>query len=225
MRVRHNKDAENLLLQYHNLYIDDCEQKHGKWKWFYNNNHLLKLEIGCGKGQFIINQALKYPQYDFIAIEKDATILLKAVRQAQSIIDQGYVINNLKFTLGDAKNIEFIFDDNEVDEIFLNFSDPWPKKHHTKRRLTSPFFLRQYYLILKPQGKIILKTDNALFFAYSMQTIKADPHWTVEYETNDLYQEIDLDINKENIKTEYEEKFIAQNVAIHKAVIKTNKSY
>ncbi|MBO6103493.1 hypothetical protein J6W32_00195 [bacterium] len=80
--------------------------------------------MGCGKGQFIINQALKYPQYDFIAIEKDATILLKAVRQAQSIIDQHYVINNLKFTLGDAKNIEFIFDDNEVDEIFLNFSDP-----------------------------------------------------------------------------------------------------
>ncbi|MBO7085024.1 hypothetical protein J6W20_03835 [bacterium] len=80
--------------------------------------------MGCGKGQFIINQALKYPQYDFIAIEKDATILLKAVRQAQSIVDQGYAINNLKFILGDAKNIEFIFDDNEVDEIFLNFSDP-----------------------------------------------------------------------------------------------------
>lgn len=225
MRVRHNKDAENLLLQYQNLYIDDCEQKHGKWKWFYNNNHPLKLEIGCGKGQFIINQALKYPQYDFIAIEKDATILLKAVRQAQSIVDQGYVINNLKFILGDAKNIEFIFNDNEVDEIFLNFSDPWPKKHHTKRRLTSPFFLRQYYLILKPFGKVILKTDNALFFDYSMQTIKVDPNWTVEYETNDLYQEINLEVNQENIKTEYEEKFIAQNVAIHKAIIKTNKHY
>lgn len=160
-------------------------QIHGEWRWFFSNNKPLHLEIGCGKGQFIIANALKYPNINFIALEKDSTILTKAIKKAKQIISQGYKIKNLKFINGDANKIEFIFDDNEIDEIYLNFSDPWPKKRQTKRRLTNTFFLKQYYKILRPHKNIILKTDNESFFDYSIQELELNKNlFGIKYKTN-----------------------------------------
>ena len=223
MRVRHNKNALNLLLQYDKLYIDDALKNHGKWRWYFNNNHELYIEVGCGKGQFIINQALKYPNINFIALERDSTILLKAIKKADEIIKQGYVINNLKFILGDASKIEFIFDDNEVDKIFLNFSDPWPKKRQEKRRLTYISFLKQYYLILRKEHDLELKTDNLDFFNYSIQSINDSKLFEVIYQTNDLYNELTNTYNLNNIATEYEQKFHNQGHLINKLVAKSLK--
>ena len=223
MRVRHNKNALNLLLEYKNLYINDALANHGKWRWYFNNNHELYIEIGSGKGQFIINQALKYPHINFIALEKDATILLKAIKKADDIIKQGYIINNLKFTLADANKLEFIFDDNEVDKIFLNFSDPWPKKRQEKRRLTYISFLKQYFLILKKTHALELKTDNLEFFNYSIQTIKNSNLFNIIYLTYDLYNELNNGLNLNNIATEYEQKFHNQGNLINKLVAKSLK--
>lgn len=223
MRVRHNKNALNLLLEYKNLYIHDALANHGKWRWYFNNNHELYIEIGSGKGQFIINQALKYPNINFIALEKDATILLKAIKKADDIIKQGYIINNLKFTLADANKLEFIFDDNEVDKIFLNFSDPWPKKRQEKRRLTYISFLKQYFLILKKTHDLELKTDNLEFFNYSIQSIKNSNLFNITYLTYDLYNELNNELNLNNIATEYEQKFHNQGNLINKLIAKSLK--
>lgn len=223
MRVRHNKNALNLLLEYKNLYINDALANHGKWRWYFNNNHELYIEIGSGKGQFIINQALKYPNINFIALEKDATILLKAVKKTDDIIKQGYIINNLKFTLADANKLEFIFDDNEVDKIFLNFSDPWPKKRQEKRRLTYINFLKQYFLILKKAHDLELKTDNLEFFNYSIQSIKNSNLFNIIYLTYDLYNELNNELNLNNIATEYEQKFHNQGNLINKLIAKSLK--
>ena len=223
MRVRHNKNALNLLLEYKNLYINDALANHGKWRWYFNNNHELYIEIGSGKGQFIINQALKYPHINFIALEKDATILLKAVKKTDDIIKQGYIINNLKFTLADANKLEFIFDDNEVDKIFLNFSDPWPKKRQEKRRLTYINFLKQYFLILKKAHDLELKTDNLEFFNYSIQSIKNSNLFNIIYLTYDLYNELNNELNLNNIATEYEQKFHNQGNLINKLIAKSLK--
>lgn len=226
MRVRHNKNSLEILHNATDLFIADCEKQHGKWRWFFGNNKPLHVEVGAGKGQFIIANALKYPNINFIALEKDSTILTKAVKKAEEIIKKGYPINNLKFILGDASKIEFIFDDNEVDLIYLNFSDPWPKKRQAKRRLTYDSFLKQYYQILKPQGLIELKTDNLGFFDYSLNQFQQHNEWfKILYSTYDLYQALDDEINKNNIATEYEDKFHKANVKINKIVVQSVKNY
>lgn len=227
MRVRHNKNAVEILRNNQSqLFIDNAEMQHGKWRWYFNNNKPLHLEIGCGKGQFIINAALKYPDINFLALERDATILTKALKKAENIKAMGYQINNLKFILGDASKIEFIFDDNELDLIFLNFSDPWPKKRQTKRRLTYDSFLSQYFKILKPASKIVLKTDNLDFFNYSLSQFENNTKWfNLVYSTFDLYNELNLEINQDNISTEYEDKFHQAGTKINKLVAISNKKY
>lgn len=168
----------------------------------FNNDRELRIEIGMGKGNFIINMAKANPNINFIGIEKYESILAKAIKKIDDIP------NNLRFMCLDAKEINNFFNHN-VSLIYLNFSDPWPKKRHAKRRLTSPDFLDKYEDISKRRVHIIQKTDNKLLFAYSLITLN-----NKKYTFNNL----NLDLNNSdipNIKTEYEDKFIKEGITIN----------
>ena len=161
-----------------------------------------------GKGDFIINNAIKYPDINFIGIEKFDSVIVRAIQKSNEL-----ELNNLFLIRLDALNLENIFD-KEVDKIYLNFSDPWPKDRHAKRRLTSPKFLNIYENIFKNDNIIEMKTDNIDLFNYSIESLKEN-NYNIEYLTNDLHKE-----TVDNIKTEYEEKFSSKGIKINKLVAK-----
>ncbi|MGX8680404.1 MAG: tRNA (guanosine(46)-N7)-methyltransferase TrmB, partial [bacterium] len=164
MRVRSNPKALEKLEQYPELvYLNPVDMKN-KWAETFGNDHPIYIEIGMGKGDFIIENARRYPEINFIGIEKITTILYKAVHKYQ----EGEPLDNLLFVKEDAAMLGDIFGEGEVDQIFLNFSDPWPKKRHEKRRLTYRSYIDVYKQILKPLGHIILKTDNRSLFEYTL---------------------------------------------------------
>lgn len=158
-----------------------------------------------GKGNFIIENALKYPQINFIGIEKYDSVIVKAIEKSNNLD-----INNLKLIRMDANKINQVFD-KEIDLLYLNFSDPWPKDRHAKRRLTSPIFLELYDNIFKNTKHIIMKTDNDNLFEYSIETLQNNGY-KINYLTRDLHN----DNNDNNIMTEYESKFIKKGIKINK---------
>ena len=140
MRLRKVKNArERLLVDNNQYYIDEPKEYKGKWKELFKNNNELHIEIGCGKGQFIMELARRNPNINYVALEKYDSVLLRALEKA--ILED---IPNLKLAVADASIIREYFEDKEVNRIYLNFSDPWPKNHHKKRRLTHEDFLNQY---------------------------------------------------------------------------------
>ena len=179
----------------------------GKWRELFKNDNPIYLEIGMGKGKFIINMAKKYPNVNFVGIEKYDSVLVKAVKQLDTLEEP---LNNLKLMLFDAENISEVFD-KEIECIYLNFSDPWPKSKHEKRRLTSSVYLSKYNSLFVNQKNIIQKTDNRAFFDFSLQSIK-DYGYTIDEVTYDLYSLNDED----NVPTEYEEKFNALGTPINR---------
>jgi len=211
MRLKNIKGAKEVVEQgiYH---INNPKEYKGKWQKLFNNNNDIYIEIGMGKGDFIIENALKYPNINFIGIEKYDSVLIRAVQKSNEL-----ELSNLKLIRMDAEEIEDIFD-KEIDLIYLNFSDPWPKDRHAKRRLTSERFLKRYDNIFKNTKKIIMKTDNDDLFKYSLESL-TEYGYNIEYSTNDLYNE---DIT-DNIATEYEKKFVSKGVKINK-LIATKKS-
>ena len=211
MRLKNIKGAREVVEQgiYH---INNPKEYKGKWKETFNNNNDIYIEIGMGKGDFIIENALRYPNINFIGIEKYDSVLIRAIQKSNEL-----ELPNLKLIRMDAEEIEDIFD-KEIELIYLNFSDPWPKDRHAKRRLTSSRFLKRYDNIFKNTKKIIMKTDNDDLFEYSLESLK-EYGYNIEYSTNDLYSE---DIT-DNIATEYEKKFVAKGIKINK-LIATKKS-
>lgn len=211
MRLKNIKGAKEVVEQgiYH---INNPKEYKGKWQKLFNNNNDIYIEIGMGKGDFIIENALKYPNTNFIGIEKYDSVLIRAVQKSNEL-----ELSNLKLIRMDAEEIEDIFD-KEIDLIYLNFSDPWPKDRHAKRRLTSERFLKRYDNIFKNTKKIIMKTDNDDLFKYSLESL-TEYGYNIEYSTNDLYNE---DIT-DNIATEYEKKFVSKGIKINK-LIATKKS-
>lgn len=210
MRQRNVKNKQEIINNSKYSVIEP-EQYKGKWNKLFLNNHPIYIEIGMGKGQFIIENAIKYADINFIGIEKHDSIMALALKK----IPQG--LNNLKMINYDALNIENIFD-KEIDKIYLNFSDPWPKKRHHKRRLTSPIFLEKYDKIFKNNKKIEMKTDNKDLFCYSIKTLNNYGYY-IEDITFDLEKSEYLD----NIKTEYEEKFTKLNNPIYKISVISKK--
>lgn len=172
-------------------------------------NHI-ELEIGCGKGDFIIKKAKMHPEIYFIALEKYDSVLLRAVEKLEQ--DEGK-INNLLFVLGDAKDLSNFFNNQKLQKIYLNFSDPWPKKRHEKRRLSYPQKLFLYQEILEDDGKIAIKTDNAKFFAYTIEKL-SQSGWVVEECSVDLYQDKQY-AEVRVFQTEYEKKFVKRNMPIY----------
>ena len=168
----------------------------------------LHLEIGCGKGDFAVGMAAAHPDCNWIAMERVADVaclaLEKAMRQKDTRPD------NLRFLIGDARRLAELFPAGSVDCLYLNFSDPWPKSGHARRRLTHPDFLRLYRLILRPNGLLRMKTDNRGLFDYSLEQFAAFG-MTVEFQTTDLHHS---DHAQDNIMTEYERSFSGQGQAI-----------
>lgn len=187
-------------------YIDNPNVYKGKWSKLFNNDNEIYVELGMGKGDFIINNAIKYPFINFIGIEKYDSVLVKAVEKSDLL-----ELDNLKLILMDVSNLDSIFD-HEVDKIYLNFSDPWPKERHAKRRLTSERFITLYDKVFKSDKVIEMKTDNIDLFNYSVESLK-DNGYNIEYITNDLHSE-----EVENIMTEYEEKFSSRGEKINKLI-------
>ena len=210
MRVRNVKNKEEIISN--SIYtIDNPESYKGKWQTLFNNNNPIYLEIGMGKGKFILENAKNNPNINYIGIEKNGSVLSYAIKKIEE-----YKLNNLKLICFDANKIDEIFP-KDIDLLYLNFSDPWPKNRHEKRRLTSNSFLEKYDKIFKKDKLIEMKTDNQGLFEYSVISL-----------VNNGYkiEDISLDLtNKEdfiNIRTEYEEKYILKNNRIYYLkVIKT----
>ena len=204
MRLKHVKGADDIIKK-GIYYIDNPKEYKGSWNEVFSNNNPIYIEIGMGKGDFIIENAKRYPDVNFIGIEKFDSVIVRAVQKSNEL-----ELNNLKLIRMDAYELDEVFD-KEVDIIYLNFSDPWPKERHAKRRLTSPVFLEKYASVFKGDAHIIQKTDNNDLFEYSLDSLKEFGYEIIR-ETRDLYSEGVT----ENIPTEYEKKFVERGIKINK---------
>ena len=208
MRLKNVKGANEIIIN-GKYYLANAYDYKGKWnEVFDNDNKELHIEIGMGKGNFIINNALKYPHINFIWIEKFDSVIVRAIQKSNEL-----ELNNLKIVRMDANTIEDVFD-KEIDTLYLNFSDPWPKDRHAKRRLTSDNFLAKYENIFKKDKHIIMKTDNIDLFNFSLECFERN-NYKILNVTNDLANE-----NIDNIKTEYEEKFMDKGIKINRVEVK-----
>lgn len=206
MRLKNVKGANEIIIK-GLYYVEDPYINKGNWNKVFNNDNPIYIEIGIGKGKFIVEKAIKYPNINFIGIEKYDSVLVRAIQKSNEL-----ELNNLKLVRMDAKRIEEVFD-HEVDRIYLNFSDPWPKDRHYKRRLTSYVFLDKYEHIFKNNKYIIMKTDNIDLFNFSLESL-TNHGYNIEFMTNDLHSLNDAD----NIMTEYEEKFSNKGIKINKLI-------
>ena len=178
------------------------ENRRGAWRDFFDNDGPLYLEIGCGKGRFLAEHAQRDPDINFLGIEKYTSVLLRAI-QKQEELD----LKNLRFTRMDAEILPVVFAPGEVDHIYLNFSDPWPKERHAQRRLPSASFLRRYEEILTPDGTVEFKTDNEALFDFAISELES-AGWEAEALSRDLHTDPVLSVG--NILTEYEARFSSQ---------------
>ena len=193
--------------------VNDPDKYKGKWRSdFFKNDNKIYIEIGTGKGKFIIQNAITHPDIDFIGIEMYSSVLIRATEHLKEMENPPQNLCLLNF---DATNIEDIFDKDEIDRIYLNFSDPWPKDRHAKRRLTSSRFLNRYINFLKENGEIHFKTDNDRLFDFSIDELKENG-WDIKDMTRDLHKNSAM--NEDNIMTEYEMRFINQGVSINKLI-------
>lgn len=216
MRLRNDPKAHEIVNE-NELFLkyDLNEQNPIAWPKSFANGQIY-LEIGSGKGDFIINNALTYLNINFIGVEKSIVICSKIYKKIAKL---NVEIPNLRIINCDAKDLLTIFNNKKVSKIYLNFSDPWPKKRHHKYRLTHNKFLQIYEKLLADDGIIELKTDNDSFYTWSLEEIKNN-NWEVLYTTSDLYSELNNKFNSNNIKTEYEKRFIKENKNINKIIFK-----
>lgn len=207
MRLRNVKNKQEIMAKATNLIINPKDYI-GKWNEVFGNNNPIYIEIGMGKGDFIIENAKTYPNINFIGIEKFDSVIVRAIEKVPEDL------TNLKLIRMDAKEIDEVFS-KEVERIFLNFSDPWPKKRHHDRRLTSHIFLKKYDSIFKNDNVIYQKTDNRDLFEYSLISMS-----TYGYKLED----ISLDLHNSNyediIMTEYEKRFVEKGNNIYYVVVK-----
>ena len=199
MRLRNNPKANEILENHEGVVVLNAKEHRGEWNKLFGNDHPIYIEVGMGKGDFIIGNAKQYPDINFIGVEKFSSVLVGALKK----VDENEHLENLRIIKEDALELKNIFATNEISRIYLNFSDPWPKKKHAKRRLTSETFLPIYHDILKAEGELILKTDNRSLFEYSLMS----------FQRNGLdFHDVCLDLHhsegyEDNIQTEYERKF------------------
>lgn len=203
MRLKNVKGANEIIIK-GTYYVDNPYEYKGKWNEYFKNDNPIYVEIGMGKGDFIIENALRYKNINFIGIEKYDSVIVRAIQKSNEL-----ELSNLKIIRVDANKLEDIFD-KEIDTIYLNFSDPWPKDRHAKRRLTSSRFLNIYDKIFKDRNRIVMKTDNINLFNYSLESL-IDYGYKIVYKTNDL----DC-LSEDNIMTEYEKKFYNLGIKINK---------
>lgn len=212
MRLRNVKGSRDTIAD-SEYTVNVPEENKGKWNEFFGNSNPIHIEVGMGKGQFITEMAVNNPNINYVGIEKYSSVLVRALEKRKEL-----EINNLIYIRMDAENIENVFDKDEVSKIFLNFSDPWPKDRHAKRRLTSRQFLSRYNNILIKDGTIEFKTDNRPLFDFSIEEVP-EAGWNMLECTYDLHNS---PMSDGNIMTEYEEKFSKMGNPIHKMIINRN---
>lgn len=205
MRLRNVKNKEEILNNSKYLVKNPIDNK-GRWNEIFGNSNPIYIEIGMGKGKFIIENAIKYPNINFIGIEKFDSVLAKSLPK----IPDG--LSNLLIIRLDALNIDSIFD-KEVDRIYLNFSDPWPKTRHHLRRLTSKVFLSKYDFIFKNECSIYQRTDNRDLYIYSLMSFSQ-----YGYKLYDISFDLHSTTEEELITTEYEDKFSGNGMPIYSVV-------
>lgn len=203
MRLRNVKGADKII-ENSNYIIKNYKEYKGNYKNIFNNNNPINIEIGMGKGNFIIGMALKYPDINFIGIEKYDSVIVRAIEKLD------FEIPNLKLIRMDAEEIEEVFF-KEIDTVYLNFSDPWPKNRHEERRLTSNSFLKRYDDIFKNTKRIIMKTDNRKLFEYSIISLT-----NYDYKIKEISLDMYNDDISNNVQTEYEKKFHDKGMPIYK---------
>lgn len=197
MRLRKVKNALEKLRQNKTYFIDNPQEHIKEWEKVFGNSYPIHMEIGCGKGKFIYEMAKNNPNINYIAIEKYDSVLLRVLEKIEN-----ETIPNLKLVVLDASNLKNYFSSAEISRIYINFSDPWPKSAHQKRRLTYKSFLESYAYILKSEGEIFQKTDNRKLFEFSLQSF-SEQGWILSNISLDLHK----DALEDNIMTEFEEKW------------------
>ena len=211
MRLRNIPGADEAIAN--SAYcIHDAATHRGNWRSFLGD-HPLHVEIGMGKGQFLFQLAELHPDISYIGIERYTSVLLRAVQKMDL-----NPLPNLHFLCIDAAEITEIFAPEEIDRIYLNFSDPWPKDRHAKRRLTSPTYLERYDQVLSANGDLQFKTDNQDLFSFSLESINDSVKWDLIASTRNLHH--DDVLNQGNVMTEYEEKFSSMGNPICKLIAK-----
>lgn len=208
MRLRNVKGAREKIAGSQYVIENPTEYK-GKWRELFKNDNPIHIEIGMGKGQFIKELALRNPDINYIGIEKFSSVLIRALDKREELETE-----NLYFIRMDAEMINEVFAENEVNQIYLNFSDPWPKERHAKRRLTSKEFFARYDKILVKDGVVIFKTDNRELFDFSLEEVE-NANWKLVNHTFDLHHSNYLE---GNVMTEYEQKFVAEGKPINRMV-------
>ena len=210
MRLRNVTGSREVIAE--SAYVaHEPQQYKGKWKKLFGNENPIRIEIGMGKGRFIMDLARRNPQINYIGIEKYSSVLIRALEKQEDV-----QLPNIIFIRMDAEEITDVFGKGEVDRIYLNFSDPWPKDRHAKRRLTSRQFLARYNEILKKDGTLEFKTDNRVLFDFSVEEVEP-AGWRIAAITYDLHN--DAKMNEGNIMTEYEEKFSGMGTPINKFIL------
>lgn len=210
MRLR-NVTGSREVIAGSRFVVHEPAARKGKWREEFGSDHPIHIEIGMGKGRFLMDLAAANPDINYVGIEKYSTVLLRAVQKMEA-----QELPNLRLVRMEAEEICEVFDRGEVARIYLNFSDPWPKDRHAKRRLPSRQFLARYDEILAADGRIEFKTDNEALFDFALEEL-APAGWKPEAVTRDLHH--DGEMLAGNIMTEYEEKFSAMGNPIYKYII------
>ena len=215
MRLRHIPGSEDFIKESPDCISgEDIFKYKGNWKKVFKNENPIQIEIGMGKGKFIRETARRNPNINYIGIERYESVLMKAIQRKHKQDEEQGECKNLLFMCADAAKLADSFEIGEVDKIFLNFSDPWPKVRHEQRRLTSKTFLEVYDKILKIDGDIEFKTDNLALFEYSVEAIP-EASCKLSYMNFDFHNTEEA---KDNIMTEYEEKFSSKGQKICKLI-------
>ncbi|MCM0582849.1 tRNA (guanosine(46)-N7)-methyltransferase TrmB [Weissella diestrammenae] len=216
MRLRNKKWASSWLDEHDELVItqDRATGLQGNWQSIFSNEAPIQVEIGTGKGQFIIGMAKKYPEINFIGMEIQESAVAVAARKA---FEDEHELPNLKFIFGDGAGVETYFSNGEISKIYLNFSDPWPKTRHETRRLTYRSFLSGYQTVLPSGGELAFKTDNRGLFEYSLYSFA---NFGVKFVAQGISLDLHADEEKmqDNVATEYEEKFSTAGFPIYQFI-------
>lgn len=212
MRLRNITGSREMIGE-SRFVIHDPKNRKNRWRELFGNSHPLQIEIGMGKGRFIMELARSHPEINYVGIEKYSSVLVRGIQKMEA---EQEPLPNLYFIRMDAEEITEVFGQAEVDKIYLNFSDPWPKDRHAKRRLPSRQFLARYAVILGKEGKLEFKTDNRMLFDFAVEEL-APAGWKAEIITYDLHG--DDALMEGNVMTEYEEKFSAMGNPICKYII------
>ena len=210
MRLRNITGSREMIAE-SRFVVHEPQEYKGRWSELFGNDHPLRIEIGMGKGRFIMDLARMHPEINYVGIEKYSSVLLRGIQKMETD-----PLPNLYFIRVEAEEIADVFGREEVERIYLNFSDPWPKDRHAKRRLPSREFLKRYDEILVRDGVIEFKTDNEDLFRFALEEV-APAGWQLLQMTEDLHH--DEKMLAGNVMTEYEEKFSALGNPIYKYVI------